>query len=127
MTFNGLRLAKDFVHAHDGDVSKVMITKEMLQAGRNAHRKYKGRLDEKEETEQRKMLKLADIAEARAREEEKKEVNKGKRQIERKGEISKNFRDCTDGRNESCKTIDCRRQQKVGQRRTSQKLMLHQL
>ena len=73
LIFNGLRLAKDFVHAHDGDVSKHMITKEMLQAGRNAHWTYKGRLDEeKEEAEQRKKLKLADIAETRAREEEKK-------------------------------------------------------
>ena len=27
----------------------------------------------------------------------------------------KNIRDCTEGRNESCRTIDCRRQQKVGQ------------
>ena len=49
LTFNGLRLAKDFVHAHDGDVSKVMITKEMVQAGRNAHRTYKQRLDEEKE------------------------------------------------------------------------------
>ena len=27
LTINGLRLAKDFVLAHDDDVSKVMITK----------------------------------------------------------------------------------------------------
>ena len=26
LTINGLRLAKDFVHAHDGEMSKVMIT-----------------------------------------------------------------------------------------------------
>ena len=113
---HGLRLAKDFFHAHDGDVSKVMITKEMVEAGRNAHRTYKRRPDEeKEEAEQRKTLKLADIAEARVREEEKKEVNKEKRQIEEKEKSPKNFRDCTEGRNESCRTIDCRRQQKVGQ------------
>ena len=69
LTINGLRLARDFVHAHDGDVSKVMITKEKVQAGRNTHRTYKQRLDEeKEEAEQRKKLKLADIAEGRARE-----------------------------------------------------------
>ena len=85
LTINGLRLAKDFVNAHDGDVSKVMITKEMLQAGRNAHRTYYQRLDEeKEEAEQRKKLKLADIAEARAREEEKKEVNKEKDKLKEK-------------------------------------------
>ena len=67
-TINGLRLAKYFVHTHDGDVSKVMITKEMVQTGRNSHRTYKQRLDqEKEEAEQRKQLQLADIAEARAR------------------------------------------------------------
>ena len=54
LTVNGLRLAKDFVHAHDGDVSKAMITKGMVQTGRNAHRTYKGRLDEeKEETEEK--------------------------------------------------------------------------
>ena len=41
LTINDLRLAKDFVYAHDGDVSKVMITKEMVQAGRNADRTYK--------------------------------------------------------------------------------------
>ena len=69
-TINGLRLAKDFVYAHDGDVSKVIITKEMVHAGRNANRTYKRGLDE--EKEQRKKLKLADIAEARVREEEKK-------------------------------------------------------
>ena len=62
-----------------------MTTKEMLQAGRNAHRTYKGRLDEeKEEAEQRKKLKLADIAEARGREEEKKEVNKEKDKLKEK-------------------------------------------
>ena len=49
LTINGLRLAKDFVGAHDGDVSKVMITKEMVQAGRNANRTYKQRLDEEKE------------------------------------------------------------------------------
>ena len=84
-TINGLRLAKDFVHAHHGNVSKVMVTKEMVHAGRNAHRIYKQRLDEeKEEAEQRKMLKLADIAEGRAREDEKKELNKEKDKLKEK-------------------------------------------
>ena len=41
LTINGLRLAKDFVQADDGGVSGVMITKEMKQAGRNAHMTYK--------------------------------------------------------------------------------------
>ena len=85
LTVNGLSLAKDFVHAHDCDVSKDMIIKEMVQAGRNSHRTYKQRFDEeKEEAEQRKKLKLADIAEARAREEEKKEVNKEKDKLKEK-------------------------------------------
>ena len=113
LTINGLRLAKDFVHAHDGDVSKVMITKGMVQAGRSAHRTYKQRLgEEKEEAEQRKKLKLADIAEE---EKKKKEVNKEKDKLKEKEKSLKIFRDCTEGRNESCRTIDCRRQQKVGQ------------
>ena len=38
---------------------KVMITKEVVQAGRNVSRTYKERLDEeKEEAEQRKKLNL---------------------------------------------------------------------
>ena len=38
---NGLRLAKDFVYAHDDNISKVTITKEMVEAGKKAHRTYK--------------------------------------------------------------------------------------
>ena len=68
---------------------KVMITKEVVQAGRNVSRTYKERLDEeKEEAEQRKKLNLQTYLKLGAREEEKKDKLKEKKKSLRTLEIA---------------------------------------
>lgn len=99
-----MRRAKDFVNKSAGSVSNVTVSKEMIQAGRNAHRAYKRRLEEEKEAEQQlKRRKLAEEEMQRQKKDQMELVAKEKEALKKK---EKDLKSAENKEKEEIKTAD---------------------